>query len=73
MAISFTNIWKDKILDTIRSFVNTEFAGTIAVYTGDFKDMGNQSLRLTPLSSTLVEITNFIRSERICCRNIIRL
>jgi len=58
MAITFTNIWKDKILDTIRSFVNTEFAGTISVYTGDFKDMGNQSLRLTPISSELIEITN---------------
>ena len=54
MAITFTNVFKDKILDTIRSFLNTEFAGTISVYTGDFKNMGNQSIRLTPVGNDLV-------------------
>ena len=55
MAITFENVFKDKILDTIRTFLNTEFAGTISVYTGDFKNMGNQSIRLTPLGNDLVE------------------
>ena len=55
MAITFTNVFKDKILDTIRSFLNTEFAGALSVYTGDFKDMGTQSLRMTPVGNDLVE------------------
>jgi hypothetical protein len=45
MAITFVNIWETKILDTIRTFLNDEFAGSIPIYTGDFKDMGNQSIR----------------------------
>jgi len=53
--ISFTNIWEDKILDTIRTFLNNEFAGTIPIYTGDFKDMGNQSIRLQPIGSDLID------------------
>jgi len=53
--ITFVNIWDDKILDTIRSFLNEEFAGSIPVYTGEFKDMGNQSVRLNPVGSDLIE------------------
>jgi len=53
--ITFTNIWEDKILFPIRSFLNTEFAGTIPIYTGDLKDMGNQSIRLNPIGSNLIE------------------
>ena len=55
MVISFENVFKDKILDTIRSFLNTEFTGTIPVYTGSFKNMGSQSIRLTPVGNDLVE------------------
>lgn len=55
MAITFVNIWETKILDTIRTFLNDEFAGSIPVYTGNFKDMGNQSIRLNPVGSDLVE------------------
>ena len=55
MAITFTNVFKDKILDTIRTFLNTEFAGTISVYTGNFKNMGNQSIRLTPVGNDLTQ------------------
>ena len=59
MAITFENVFKDKILDTIRTFLNTEFAGTISVYTGDFKNMGNQSIRLTPVGNDLIQnLTN---------------
>ena len=54
MAITFVNVFKDKILDTIRTFLNTEFSGTIAVYTGGFKNMGNQSIRLTPIGNDLI-------------------
>ena len=57
MAITFVNIWETKILDTIRTFLNSEFAGSIPVYTGDFKDMGNQSIRLNPIGSDLVGYT----------------
>ena len=53
--ITFENIWDDKILDTIRSFLNEEFAGSIPVYTGEFKDMGNQSIRLNPVGTDLIE------------------
>ncbi len=53
--ISFVNIWDDKILDTIRSFLNAEFAGNIPIYTGAFKDMGNQSIRLNPVGTDLIE------------------
>ena len=53
--ITFENIWDDKIFDTIRSFLNEEFAGSIPIYTGDFKDMGNQSIRLNPVGSDLIE------------------
>ena len=56
MAITFTNVFKDKILDTIRTFLNTEFAGTISVYTGNFKNMGNQSIRLTPVGNDLSQL-----------------
>ena len=53
--ITFVNIWDDKILDTIRTFLNDEFAGSIPVYTGNFKDMGNPSIRLNPVGSDLIE------------------
>ena len=58
MAITFENVFKDKILDTIRTFLNTEFAGTISVYTGNFKNMGNQSIRLTPVGNDLITQTS---------------
>ena len=55
MVISFENVFKDKILDTVRSFLNTEFTGTIPVYTGSFKNMGSQSIRLSPVGNDLVD------------------
>ncbi len=54
--ITFVNIWETKILDTIRTFLNSEFAGTIPIYTGDFKDMGSQSIRLQPIGSDLLSV-----------------
>tara|TARA_R100000234_G_scaffold3488_1_gene2907 strand:+ start:4270 stop:4704 length:435 start_codon:yes stop_codon:yes gene_type:complete len=58
MPVTFVNIWETKILDTIRTFLNDEFAGSIPVYTGDFKDMGSQSIRLNPIGSDLVEFNS---------------
>jgi hypothetical protein len=58
MPITFVNIWETKILDTIRTFLNDEFAGSIPVYTGNFKDMGSQSIRLNPIGSDLVEFNS---------------
>jgi hypothetical protein len=49
------NIWDDKILDTIRTFLRTDFAGNMAIYTGNFKDMGNQSIRLNPVRCELIQ------------------
>jgi hypothetical protein len=63
--ITFVNIWDDKILDTIRSFLNEEFAGSIPVYTGEFKDMGNQSIRLNPVGSDLIERIKKRQSKKI--------
>jgi len=50
-----TNVFQEKIIDTIGTFLNNEFAGTMAVYTGYFKNMGNQSIRLTPIGNELVD------------------
>lgn len=58
MPITFVNIWETKILDTIRTFLNAEFAGSIPVYTGNFKDMGNQSIRLNPVGTNLLEFNS---------------
>ena len=58
MAITFVNIWETKILDTIRTFLNNEFAGSIPIYTGNFKDMGSQSIRLNPIGSNLLEFNS---------------
>jgi len=55
--ITFVNIWEDKILSPIRTFLNNEFAGSIPIYTGNFKDMGNQSIRLNPMGSDLLNYT----------------
>jgi hypothetical protein len=54
MAISI-NVFQEKIIDTIGTFLNNEFAGTMAVYTGDFKNMGNQSIRITPIGNEFVD------------------
>ena len=58
MPVTFVNIWETKILDTIRTFLNDEFAGSIPVYTGNFKDMGNQSIRLNPVGTNLLEFNS---------------
>ena len=59
MTISFTNIWKDKIIDQIRSFIRTEFKSMISCYVGDYLIQGNESIRLMPIESELVSISDF--------------
>ena len=47
MAISFTNIWKDKVIDIIVKFIRTEFKNQISVYTAEeYKQHGNCSIRI---------------------------
>jgi len=52
--IAFTNIWETKILDPIRTFLNADLAGVMSIYTGKFKDMGSQSIRINPIGSELI-------------------
>ena len=35
MAISFTNIWKDKVIDILTKFIRAEFKGALSVYTSE--------------------------------------
>ena len=47
MAISFTNIWKDKVIDIIVKFIRTEFKNQISVYTAEeYEQHGNCSIRI---------------------------
>ena len=47
MAISFTNIWKDKVIDILTKFIRAEFKGAVSVYTAEaYKPQGNCSIRI---------------------------
>ena len=47
MAISFTNIWKDKVIDIIVKFIRTEFKNQISVYVAEeYEQHGNCSVRI---------------------------
>ena len=59
MAISYTNIWYEKVLKNIRSFLRTEFQGAIDVYIGEYRSAGNESIRLVPVESTLIERSSY--------------
>ena len=52
MATSFTNNWKN-ILDKLQSVFRDEFKGAMKVYVGASADVGNQYLRIDPVSSSL--------------------
>ena len=59
MATSSTNIFWDKILTPIRSFLTTEFAGGLKIYIAEeYKDRGNLSLRLFCNTSDLISEGN---------------
>ena len=55
MAISYTNIWYDNILKRVRLFLRNEFGNAVSVYIGEYKSAGNESLRLLPLDSNVIE------------------
>ena len=47
MAISFTNIWKDKVIDFLVKFIRTEFKNQISVYVAEeYEQHGNCSIRI---------------------------
>ena len=55
MAVAFANNW-DIILSKLESLFRTEFKGALKVYSGLQNEMeGNQYLRLSPTSSSLVD------------------
>ena len=55
MAISYTNIWHDKILVNIKSFLRTEFKAAVPVYIGGYRQVGNETIRLVPIESKLLQ------------------
>ena len=58
MAIDFTNIWQDKIIDPIIKELRTEFGSQISVYSNEaFKPMGNCSIRVHGTSQALESIS----------------
>ena len=47
MAISFTNIWKDKVIDILTKFIRAEFKGALSVYTSEvYEPQGNCAIRI---------------------------
>tara|TARA_Y100001963_G_C6754616_1_gene436103 strand:- start:1103 stop:1555 length:453 start_codon:yes stop_codon:yes gene_type:complete len=55
MAISFTNIWKDKVIDILVKFIRTEFKGAVSVYTGEeYEAQGNCSVRVFGVNQSLI-------------------
>jgi hypothetical protein len=58
MAITFTNIWQEKIINPLIKELRTEFGNQISVYIDEsFKPMGNCSLRIHGISQTLENIS----------------
>jgi hypothetical protein len=56
MAISFDNIWKDKVLDVLKGILRTEFAGHATVYVADtYQPRGNLSIRLWGNNQRLID------------------
>ena len=55
MAISFTNIWQEKIIDILVKFIRVEFKNSISVYTGsEYEQQGNCSIRIFGSSQSLI-------------------
>ena len=63
MAVAFSNNW-DIILSKLESLFRTEFKGALKVYSGLQNDMeGNQYLRLSPISSSLVDYSTNLETR----------
>ena len=55
MAISFTNIWKDKVIDILTKFIRAEFKNQISVYTAqEYEQHGNCSVRIFGTSQNTI-------------------
>ena len=55
MAISFTNIWKDKVIDILTKFIRAEFKGAISVYTSEmYEPQGNCAIRIFGIGQSLL-------------------
>ena len=53
MAITFTNIWKDKIMDKLSFVLRDEFGGQMPIYISDgYMNHGNCSIRIFGKSQT---------------------
>ena len=63
MAVAFANNW-DIILSKLESLFRTEFKGALKVYSGLQNEMeGNQYLRLSPISSSLVDYSTTLETR----------
>ena len=63
MAVAFSNNW-DIILSKLESLFRAEFKGALKVYSGLQNDMeGNQYLRLSPISSSLVDYSTNLETR----------
>ena len=63
MAVAFANNW-DIILSKLESLFRTEFKGALKVYSGLQNEMeGNQYLRLSPVSSSLVDYSTTLETR----------
>ena len=55
MAISFTNIWKDKVIDILTKFIRAEFKGALSVYTSEmYEPQGNCAIRIFGVEQSLI-------------------
>ena len=55
LALSFTNIWKDKVIDILIKFIRTEFKGAISVYTSEmYESQGNCAIRIFGIEQSLI-------------------
>ena len=63
MAVAFANNW-DIILSKLESLFRDEFKGALKVYSGLQNEMeGNQYLRLSPISSSLVDYSTNLETR----------
>ena len=58
MPITFTNIWKDKVIDPIMTMLRTEFGNQVNVDIGEeYETSGNCSIRVHGVSQSLLNIS----------------
>ena len=63
MAVGYYNNW-DNVLNKLQGLFRTEFKGALKVYKGIKNEMeGNQYLRLSPISSSLVDYSTNLETR----------